>query len=210
MQQLVTNTDSTRTDISTRYKQMDSALIVSNLEKATAFILEMLNAASICEVRTCASCALARRLLLEREFDLVVINAPLEDESGESLSRHIASKGIAQVILVVKSEYFDAISAICENDGVLTVSKPVNRNVFWASLKLAAAAQNQIRRIQAENNMLKQRIEDIRVTDRAKHLLISYTSMNEQEAHRFIEKQAMDLRKTKRAVAESILQTYDA
>ena len=188
---------------------MDSALIVSNSEKGTNFIIQMLNAASIQEIEVLKSCGESRRLLIEREFDLVIVNAPLRDESGESLSRYVASKNISQVILLVNSEHFDEISAVCEEDGVLTVSKPVNRTIFWSALKLASSAQKQVKRIQAENNMLKQKIEDIRAIDRAKCLLISYLSMSEQEAHRYIEKQAMDLRTTRRAIAEGIQKMYE-
>lgn len=61
-----------------------------------------------------------------------------------------------------------------------------------------------------ENSQLKQKIEDIRIVDRAKCILISYLNMSEQEAHRYIEKQAMDLRTTRRAVAESLLRTYES
>jgi response regulator NasT len=188
---------------------VESALIISNSDKGAAFISEMLCAVAINQIVVIKSCSEARRLLLERVFDLVVVNAPLQDETGESLSRDIASKGASQVILLVKSEYFDAVSSICEEDGVLTVAKPVNKTVLWSALKLAGAAQNRIKRIQTENSRLKQKIEDIRVTDRAKCLLISYLNMSEQEAHRYIEKQAMDMRTTKRAVAEGILITYE-
>ena len=188
---------------------MENALIVSNSEKSAASIAEMISAASIREIVALKSCGEAQRLLLERDFDLAVINAPLRDESGEGLSRHIASKSISQVILIVKSEFFDAVSAICEEDGVLTVSKPVNRAIFWSALKLAVGAQNRLKRVRAENAQLKQKIEDIRVIDRAKCLLISYLNMSEQEAHRYIEKQAMDLRSAKRAVAEGILKMYE-
>ena len=188
---------------------MDSALIVSSSTIGITFINEMLNAASIREIAAAKSCGEARRLLLEREFDLVVVNAPLSDESGEDLSRYVASKSMSQVILIVKSEYFDEVSAICEGDGVLTVSKPVNRTVLWSAIKLASSAQKQVRRVQDENNKLKQKIEDIRIVDRAKCLLISYLKMSEQEAHRHIEKQAMDLRSTRRIVAEGILKTYE-
>ena len=188
---------------------MESVLIVSNSDKGTAFILEMVNAASFRDITVLKTCGEARRLLLSREFDLAIVNAPLGDESGESLSRHIASNDMAQVILVVKSEFFDAVSAVCEEDGVLTVSKPVNRNVFWSALKFAGSTQKRLGRIQAENSRLKQKIEDIRIADRAKCLLISYLKMSEQEAHRHIEKQAMDLRLSKRAVAEGIIKTYE-
>ena len=188
---------------------MESALIISSTDKSAVFLSEILAAASIKQITALQSCGEARRLLLERDFDLVVVNAPLRDESGESLSRYIASKGASQVILIVKNEYFDAVSAVCEDDGVLTVSKPVNKAVFWSALTLAKSAHGRIKRIQIENAELKQKIEDIRIVDRAKWILISYMNMNEKEAHRYIEKQAMDLRTTKRAIAEGILKTYE-
>lgn len=188
---------------------MESALIVSSTAKGTAFFTEMLRSAAFTHLAAVSSGGEARRLLLEKDFDLVVINAPLCDESGESLARHIAAKGISQVILVVKSEYFDEVSAHTEEDGVLTVAKPINRELFWSALKLARSAGARLKRMQVENSKLKQKIEDIRLINRAKCLLISYLSMSEQEAHRFLEKQAMDLRVTRRAVAEGILKMYE-
>ena len=188
---------------------MESALVVSCTEKTIASLTEMLNAASICNIVALQTCGEARRLLLDRDFDLVIINAPLRDESGESLARHIAVKGVSQVMLLVASEHFDAVSAVCENDGVLTIARPINKSVFWSALKLARAAQLRLVRIQAENSKLKQKIEDIRIIDRAKCLLISYLSMSEKDAHRFIEKQAMDIRSSRRIVAEEIIKTYE-
>ena len=188
---------------------MENALIVSGTDKFVGSLSEILNAASVKQVAALQSCGEARRLLLERDFDLIIINAPLRDESGESLSRQIAQAGTAQVILIVKSEFFDAVSAVCENDGVLTVAKPINRSVFWSALMLAKSAQGRIKKMQAENAELKQKIEDIRIIDRAKCILISYMNMSEKDAHRYIEKQAMDLRVNKREVAEGILKTYE-
>ena len=189
---------------------MESALIVSCTGKSAAFFTEMLNEASVSQITVIKSAGEARRIIMEKDFDLVIVNAPLGDESGENFCRHIASRNLSQVILVVKSESFDAVSAACEDYGVLTIAKPVSREIFWSALSLAKSARSRIRRMQSENAKLKQKIEDIRVIDRAKCLLISYLSLSEQEAHRFIEKQSMDLRSTKRAIAEEILKTYDS
>jgi len=188
---------------------MESALIISNTQKSAAYFAEILHAASINHIVILKSCGEARRLLLEQNYDLVVVNGPLFDESGENFSRDIASRGVSQVILVVKNEFFDMVSAVVEGDGVLTVAKPVNKAIFWSALMLARSAGKHIRRIQDENAKLKQKIEDIRIADRAKYILISQMNMSEQEAHRFIEKQAMDLRSTKRAIAEGILKMYE-
>ena len=188
---------------------MESALIVSRTKTSVAYFAKVLNADSCEQIVTLQSCGEARRLLSERDFDLVIINAPLQGESGESLSIHIASKGVSQVILVVNSEYFDEVSAATEDEGILVVARPINNNIFWATLKLAKSTQSRLKKMQAENSKLKQKIEDIRIVDRAKCILISHLNISEQEAHRFLEKQAMDMRTTRRAIAEGVLKTYE-
>jgi len=104
---------------------------------------------------------------------------------------------------------FDTVSAVCGADGVLTISSPVDKSVLRMALVLAKSAQNRIRHMQAENTQLKQRIEDIRLINRAKYILISCLNMSEQDAHKYIERHAMDTRSTRRAVAEGILRTYE-
>ena len=188
---------------------MESALIVSHAKKAIDYFSETLRTDSCEKIVALASCGEARRLLLEQDFDLVIINAPLQDETGESLSKHIAAKGVSQVILVVKSEYFDEISAATENEGVLVVAKPLNSTIFWATVKLAKSTFIRLKKMQTENSKLKQKIEDIRMIDRAKCILISHLNISEQDAHRVIEKQAMDMRTTRRAIAEEVLKTYE-
>ena len=188
---------------------MESALIVSDSEKDTDLFTTLLNAASCRQIVCQKSVESARKLVLKQDFDLVIVNAPLSDESGELFSRQAASGGISQVILLVKSELYDSVSAACEEDGVLTISKPVDKTLFWSALSLAKSVQNRIKRVQAENTQLKQKIEDIRIIDRAKCILISGMKMSEQEAHRYIEKQAMDMRSSRRMVAEGILKRYE-
>ena len=124
---------------------MESALIISSTERNVVFFAEILNSASIKQIAAIHTCGEARRILLERDFDLVIVNAPLPDETGESLARHIALKGASQVILVVKNEFFDAVSSICEGDGVLTISKPINKSLFWSALALAKSTQSRIK-----------------------------------------------------------------
>ena len=83
---------------------MDSALIVSCMENDTAFLTELLSAASIHHITSLKSVDNAQRFILQEDFDLVIVNAPLRDESGENFSRNLASKGASQVILLVKTE----------------------------------------------------------------------------------------------------------
>jgi response regulator NasT len=63
--------------------------------------------------------------------------------------------------------------------------------------------------LQKQNDALKQQIKDLKFIDRAKLVLITYLKITEPEAHRFIEKQAMDQRITRREVCMNILKKYD-
>jgi response regulator NasT len=192
-----------------RSMAMENALIVSSSEKDINLFTGFLKAASVPHVASSQSCDSARRLILKQDFDLIIVDSPLEDESGESFSRDAAARGLSQVILLVKSESFDSVSSACEEDGVLIITKPVDKSILWSALSLAKSVQNRVKRIQGENTQLKQKIEDLRIIDRAKWILVSSMKMSEQEAHRYIEKQAMDMRSSRRFVAEGILKRYE-
>ena len=55
---------------------------------------------------------------------------------------------------------------------------------------------------------LQEKMEEIRLVNRAKWILIDQLKMTENEAHKFIERQAMDRCVTRRTIAENILATY--
>ncbi len=52
-------------------------------------------------------------------------------------------------------------------------------------------------------------MEEIRLVNRAKWILIDVLGMSENDAHRYIEKQAMDRCVTKAEVARGIISTYE-
>jgi response regulator NasT len=188
---------------------MNTALIISSTEKSVSFLTKMLEQAEINDITTVPTALEARGRLGGRDYDLCVINAPLTDEYGESLARSISDTSLSEVILIVKEEHLNEISNKLSDCGAAVIPKPLNRVFFWNALKLTLATHKKMLKVQDENKKLLKKIEDIRTIDRAKCILISYLAITEAEAHRHIEKQAMDLRLTKRAVAEEILKTYE-
>lgn len=188
---------------------MESALIVSYSEKTANSLAQILAEASVSRIATLSNAAQARRAMIDNDFDLCIVNAPLPDESGEGFARYIAETGVCEVILMVKAEHYDEIASRVEDYGIITISKPVNKVLLWNAIKLTSAIHNKVKAIHNENRKLIQKIEDIRIIDRAKCLLISRLSLSEPEAHRYIEKQAMDMRMTRRQVAEGILKIYE-
>ena len=51
-------------------------------------------------------------------------------------------------------------------------------------------------------------MDEIHLVNRAKWILISELKMTEPDAHRYIEKQAMDRCVSKKTIAEDIIKTY--
>jgi response regulator NasT len=160
------------------------------------------------DIATSTSCSEARRMILDNEYDLVVINAPLADESGEELASMITGQTLSGVIMVVRNEYMETMETIMGASGVLVVAKPIIKQLFFQTLGLARSMRRRLTLLQNENDKLQKKIEEIKRIDRAKWTLIQNLGMDEQQAHRYIEKQAMDLRKSRYDVASAILKTY--
>ena len=187
---------------------MDKALIVCDAPKGIEFFRDFLMQNDYKETTVVDSGEEARRMLVDKDFDLCLINAPLRKESGEQLSIDIAEKKICQVILFVKAEYSEEIMDRVEDYGVITVSKPISRQMFWSALKLARVAQRRITMAQKENAKLQKKLDSLKTVSRAKCLLISYCGMSEEDAHKYIERQAMDKRMSRLEIAQDIVHTY--
>ena len=150
----------------------------------------------------------ARRTLLSTPVDIVIINTPLKDDFGTELALDLAD-GSAGVLLLVKNELYDQICYKVEDSGVLTLGKPTSRQGFYSAVKLLTAMTARLSKLEKANHTLQEKMADIRVVNRAKWLLIEHHHMKEQDAHYFIEKQAMDTRLSRREVAENIIRSYD-
>ncbi len=189
---------------------MEQILIVSSSQKAAAFLQDFIKAGAISgQITVAANGGEARRLFSQQEYGLIVINSPLKDEFGHELAIGFAEDSTAGILMLVKNELAEEVTARVEDFGIVVVSKPVNRLYLHQAWKLVQASRRRMTGLQNENVKLRQKMEEIRVVDRAKCTLIQYLKLTEPEAHRYIEKQAMDLRKTRFEIAQEILKTYE-
>lgn len=189
---------------------VNSVLIVSSSIKSFENLSQLLNSNGPYEISSANSGSEARRLANNTDYDIVIINSPLTDEFGSNLAVTITEISSSGIILIVKSDVADDISQEVEDYGVLVVPKPIIRQVFFQSLKLSLASKKRISGLKTENVHLHEKIEEIRIVTRAKCILIQYLNMSENQAHRYIEKQAMDLRKSRLQIAQNILKTYES
>ena len=185
-----------------------SVLIVTATDSFTNSTMPLLPVTDYWPVATARSVAEARRRIAETDFDIVLINAPLPDDFGMRLAIDICTNSGAGVLLMVKNDLFNDIYAEVVSYGVITLSKPTSLQMVAQNLRILCATRERMRRMEARQATVEEKIEEIRLVNRAKWLLIECLDMTEPEAHRYIEKQSMDERISKREVAESIIKTY--
>lgn len=150
----------------------------------------------------------ARRELETTFFDLVIVNSPLPDEHGEAIAR-LAYQKQMEVILLVKQEHVDAVYERIQKTGIYMISKPLKKSLFYQTLQCIYVHNSKLKMLHDEKECLAMQIQDARLLSRAKLLLMQVLKLSEPQAHHYIEKQAMDLRISKREVAKGIINTYE-
>ena len=192
----------------TALKERRKVLIVSGGDKLFEYFSSLLPSADFYPITKAGSAGEAKRMLLQTGADIVIIDTPLPDEFGVSFAQDIAGRSLG-IMLVVKAELYDRVCHKVEDHGVLTVCKPNSRQVLYSSVRLLAALSARLQKSESKNKSLQEKMEDIRVVNRAKWLLIERLGLSEADAHRLIEKRAMDERVSRRQVAEGIISSYE-
>ena len=185
-----------------------SLLVVSASDKFNESLRRLLPENRYSPVIAAADVSGARRRLLEERYDLVIINTPLPDDFGTRLALDVCASSGTGVLLLVGAEHYPDVNARVSPYGVLVLSKPTSAQLLSQSLLLLCGTRERLRRMEQKTASIEEKMEEIRLVNRAKWLLIEQLKMTEQDAHRYIEKQAMDRCVTKRVIAEQILSTY--
>lgn len=187
----------------------ESILLASGTEKGRMLLQSLVPPGQFEHVRVLAGGMEARRAFAEGEWAVVVINTPLGDESGVELALEMAHKSASVVLLLVKAELAESVTMRVKDDGVLVLPKPVIRPMFEQALDFAMGMRIRLLSVHAENARLERKLKELQVISRAKCLLIERRGMTEDQAHRCLEKMAMDTRQTRMSVADEILRQLE-
>ncbi|MCI8287919.1 MAG: ANTAR domain-containing protein [Lachnospiraceae bacterium] len=185
-----------------------SMLIVSATDNFTSAFADLLLETRYSPIHTVASVNAAKRILAEKTFDIVIINAPLPDDIGTRFAIDTCTSKQSSVLLLVKRDIHAEIHDKVVEYGVFTLSKPTSKPTMAHALSWMESARERLRQFEKKSLSIKEKMAEIRLVNKAKWILISELKMNEPDAHRYIEKQAMDRCITKQIIAEEIIKTY--
>lgn len=183
-----------------------SILIVSRSEQFEAVVKKTLPPGQFLTLDSFRSASAARRSALEREYSIAVIDLPLPGENGSELARDLSENGNTGVLVAVPAEIFKEVSEICVDLGIHVIQKPLSTGDLGRMVRLLIASQNRIFEFKRKTDILYDKMEELRIVSRAKIMMVGKRHMTEEEAHRYIGKQAMDHGVSRRVIAEWILE----
>ena len=185
-----------------------SALVISATANFTSSFNALLNETGFVSAHSVSSISTAKQAVSERAFDFIIINSPLPDDDGIRFAIDICASSYSVVLLLVKSEIHDEVSLKVTRHSVFTLPKPTSKAILTTALGWMASARERLRQFEKKNVSVQEKMQEIRLVNRAKWILITELDMSEPDAHRYIEKQAMDRCITRREIAEEIIKTY--
>ena len=143
------------------------------------------------------------------DFDFIIINSPLPDDTGLRFAIDTVSSYQTVVLFLARTEqYAQSFDQLAEH-GVFLIQKPVSKAAFELASGWLISARERIRKTEKKTLSIEEKMNEIRLVNRAKWLLISELKMDEPQAHRYIEKQAMDRRLEKVELAKKIIETFE-
>ena len=147
----------------------------------------------------------ARRRISERSYNIILVDYA-EGEGSDFATD--ASEGLSTILLLVPPSLFEEVSYRVEGYGIISITNPFDQFYFYNMIKAAIAVQYKVQVLSSQTTKLKVKMEEIKQVNRAKMLLMQNMSMTEAEAHRYIEKEAMDRGMKRTAVADEIIRRY--
>jgi len=189
-------------------EQAYSVLVVSSSESFNTAMASMLPKTSFQPIVYAASIAMAQRAVAERDFDFIIINAPLKDDLGVRFAIDSSNKK-ALVLILIQNEILADVNAKVSAFGVFTLAKPMSKPSMDNAIRWLLTTKKRLGKAEKNSAKMEDKMQEIRLVNKAKWLLISKEGLLEPEAHRYLEKEAMNRCVSKKDIADEIIRKYE-
>ena len=148
----------------------------------------------------------ARAALGHLHPTLIVMQSDTPDAQELRRCAELAEGAEAVFLLLVRQEAYGAAWRFLQKRGVCVMTWPMEQTILAQTLRNLLLLKKSM---QAQTDQLRSQLQDLKRIQKAKGLLMRQLGMTEQDAHRWIEKAAMDRCVKKREIAETIIRMYE-
>ncbi len=170
------------------------------------FLKDNLETRSNCQILAeAATGAEMVRLALTQEPDVLVFDVRLRDGSGLEALRQIYQERPVAAVAVADERDQEAVRRMMGDYHMAYLLKPVESHQLEPAVLAAWARWNVCRQLQDENANLKQTLQNRKLIERAKGVLMRRFRCSEDVAFRRLQRGAMNRRTTMVCLAQAVL-----
>ena len=187
---------------------VNNALIIAVSDDIKASLSLMLSEIGITDISATSGNSL-RELLSEKSYGLILLVMPLENGLGLETARYISEFTQSALVIFTPSKVYEEVCGKLSSISANILPKNTPDCIMKSTIRSALHVKEQLDELRCENEALRKTVNEMKLVNRAKCVLIEYLRISEKEAHRQIQKRAMDRRTTLTEVAADIIKTYE-
>ncbi len=186
-----------------------SVLIVSRPGTSAEGLRALLPGEEFGPVDLAVTLAEARQRLRDNRPDLLLLIDPLPDGSAPDFAVTAAGDTAAGILLLVREDDAGDLSPQVEEAGIIVLTRPAGRQTLLAGIRHAAATRARLRAFERKTARLESRLSEEKLVHRAKLLIMERLKMSEADAHKYIERKAMNACVRRAEIAADLIRTYE-
>jgi response regulator NasT len=145
------------------------------------------------------------RTVLTLEPDVVIFDIHLPHQDGIDALKQIYQEKVVAAVAITADENSDLVRRALEEHVLAYLVKPVQVAQLGPALQVAWARFQELRGLSTENASLKQTLQNRKIIERAKGVLMKRFRWTEAEAFRRLQRGAMNRRMPMIDLAQSVL-----
>jgi len=134
----------------------------------------------------------ALKVIFQTEPELVIMDAKLPGAERLEVARIIEEHRVAPVILLTTSYELELLEEVKASWYFACLIKPVSDIQLLLTIEIALTNFKKLVKMEAENKRLKQALEERKLVERAKGLVMEAKGFSEKEAYKYLQKISMD------------------
>jgi response regulator NasT len=154
----------------------------------------------------CASGSEALRRVRALEPDILLINFDMPDMTGLEVATILGDENLCSVVLFVSPVQREFCGGEVEDYDITLFPKPVSVDSLLSTLDLIMQNRRRFGKLETELSRLKRELNDRKLIEQAKGILMKKKSISEAEAYRRIQKMSMDSRVAMRDIAKKVIE----
>lgn len=141
--------------------------------------------------------------------DLVVMDVKMPKLDGISAAERIANQRIAPVVILTAFSQRDLVERARDAGAMAYLTKPFTIDDLMPAIELAVSRFQEIRQLDAEVTDLQDQLKARKLIEKAKGILMKNLKISEPEAFKWMQKTAMDKRRSMTDVAQLVMDEFE-